>query len=308
METNPVIMARRPSRRLSVAFDLTPRRESVNLLTGLPLSGRIGPETTWAPGQTVTKRQKKGDRNVIDGKSLYSIRRENIASREMKFVTTSPGEQGRQPVGNIEHLVEKNYIMGSRLKHATPEKFPNVIMRRFNRVSDHGQANSYGMPRPPTRTYFQKVMDGIKREPSVVNIQQFPSLHEPVSCSDSDEFCEILGPSSCQFCIENTNRAIGEQLQEMVFPMIDITTNKLIAPKLAKLLRKGHRHQVRRRRIQELGLDDAVPGPRRDGSHLSSSTCAKCRKDIKRSKIIVTSASERNWRLYESHQSRNDKF
>ena len=227
----------------------------------------------------------------------------------MAFVTSAPGEQGRQPVTNVEHLVEKNYIINSRLSHATPEKFPNVIMSRFNRVSDHDEAVSYGMPRPPTRSYFQKVMDNIKREPSCVNIKQFPSLHEPISCSNSDEFCEILGPSSCQDCIENTNRAIGEQLQEMVFPTIDISTSKLIAPKMAKLLRKGHRQQVRRRRLRELGFDGDVIeiSPGRDGSR-SAGTCSRCKRVINSAKIKITSPSEHGSRLYTKYKTRNDRF
>lgn len=242
-------------------------------------------------------------------RSLYAVRRENIASREMQFVSRPPTQHGDESVKNIEHLVEKNYIMNSRLSNATPEKFPKVIMRRFNRVSDTDEGISYGMPRPPTRTMFQRVMDGIKREPTIVQIPQCPSLHDPVRCGTDDEFCEVLGPSSCQDCIENTNRFIGEQLQDMVFPMIDITTDKLIAPKLARLLKNGHRIQLRKKKLRELGIDvkDSMFNLQR-GKQLSTSTCVQCRKTLNPSKLHVTSHARVSSNLYKNKRDRTERF
>ncbi|XP_052253054.1 uncharacterized protein LOC127859596 [Dreissena polymorpha] len=297
METNQVVMTsrqagRRPSLSVSDIMSSAGQVSAVNFMTGVPEEGtRLTVESVWNPAVAVGKSKTESFmRNTIDKRSLYAVRRENIASREMDFVSARPGERYGPPVTNIEHLVEKNYIIDSRLKNATPEKFPKVIMRRFHRVSDHDDGISYGMPRPPSRTVFQRVIDGIKREPSIVNIQKFPSLHEPVLCGSRDEFCEILGPSACRQCIENTIRAIGEQLQDMLFPMIDITTPKLIAPKLAHLLKTGHRYQVRKRRLQELGIEDAWT-PTRNDKPVTKSACVKCRKPMKTAKIVVTSPS-----------------
>lgn len=229
----------------------------------------------------------------------------------MQFVSRPPTQHGDESVRNIEHLIEKNYIMGSRLTNATPEKFPKVIMRRFNRVSDTDEGISYGMPRPPTRTMFQRVMDGIKREPTTVQIPYCPSLHEPVRCSSLDEFCDVLGPSACQDCIENTNRHIGEQLQDMVFPMIDITTDKLIAPKLARLLKSGHRLQLRKRKLRELGIDakDSMFHLYSRGEQVSASTCAQCKKNVKPPKLIVTGQyGKYSSDLYKSKRERQSRF
>lgn len=148
-----------------------------------------------------------------------------------------------------------------------------------------------------------QVMEGIKREPSIVKIAKYPSLQEPVQCSTSDEFCEILGPSACNTCIENTNRHIGEQLQDMVFPTIDITTDKLIAPKLAKLFRDGHKAQIRKKRLRDIGFNfpDDLMTLTRSETHLSGSTCFKCKKPIKVPQLKVSGQCgrrTRNERLY----------
>ena len=89
-------------------------------------------------------------------RSLYSIRREHIASRDMSFIP-GPINSNDGPASNIEHLIEKNYIVNSRLSNATPEKFPKVIMSQFHRVSGSPNSMSYGMPRPPSRDKFQEV-------------------------------------------------------------------------------------------------------------------------------------------------------
>lgn len=233
---------------------------------------------------------------------MYSIRREHIASRELGFI--SPTNHNETLSTNIEHLIEKNYIVNSRLSNATPEKFPHVILGQFHRVSGSPNTMSYGMPRPPSRVEFQEVMEGIKREPSIVKIDQYPSLQEPVQCSTSDEFCEILGPSACNTCIENTNRYI-EQLQDMVFPTIDITTDKLRAQKLAKLFRDGHRAQLRKKRIRELGFNipDDLMTLTRSETHLSNSTCFRCKKPMKVPQLKISGPygrmnRSRNERLY----------
>ena len=221
---------------------------------------------------------------LFHSRSLYSIKREHIAGRELSFLTRPPSGQHDSSSLNIEHLVEKNYIIDSKLTGATPEKFPKVIMRHFHRVSSTDNDIMYGMPRPPTRAAnpLKKIMDDMRREPSIVRIEQYPSLQEPIPCPQSDQFCEILGPSSCQKCIECTNRHIGEELQHMTFPTIDITPDKLIYPKVSQMLVDGHRLQIRKRRMRELGVDmpfDLANFPRQK-SHLSSNTCLSCKKPI----------------------------
>ncbi|KAL4232483.1 hypothetical protein ACF0H5_007175 [Mactra antiquata] len=285
MISGPATVNRRAARRpsLSVTEASFDRRNSMNFLTGIPYGGpKISQQTSWNPKDATADKSKSQAKNIIDGKSLYSIRKENIASRDMTFNNKTPASKDIPINTNVEHLIEKNYIINSNLSNATPEKFPKVILNRFHRVSGNPGAMAYGMPRPPTRDKFQEVVEGIKREPSIVQIAKFPSLQEPVHCSTFDEFCEILGPSACQNCIENTNRHIGEQLQDMVFPTIDITTKKLIAPILNKLLVDGHKRQVRRRRLRELGYDQTpqLNMLSRSESHLSNSTCMRCNKPL----------------------------
>ena len=150
----------------------------------------------------------------------------------------------------------------------------------------------YGMPRPDTRetNQFKAIMEGLQREPSLVRIANFPDLQTPVGCDRTSEFCEILGPSSCSNCIENTNRHIGTELQHMLFPTIDMSTEKLIVPKLAQVLRDGHRNQVRKRRMHELGLE--IPNNllfmKKQESHLTETTCGNCRKRVIPSKLVIT--------------------
>ena len=221
---------------------------------------------------------------ILFSRSLYSIKREHIASRELAFLPGSPSTHDQPASSNVEHLIEKNYIINSKLSHATPEKFPNVILKKFHRLSNIDDKNSYGMPRPPTprKKAFEVVMDGLKREPSIVYTGNYPMLQEPVRCTASDEFCEILGPSACQSCIENTNRFIGEQLQHMSFPTINISTEKLVYPKLSKLMKDGHGMQVRKKRMRDLGFD--IPHNlmymKRKETRLTSSTCMSCKKPI----------------------------
>ena len=187
--------------------------------------------------------------------------------------------------------MEKNYIMNSRLKNATPEIFPKVILNHFFRVSAPSRTLGYGMPRPDTRetNQFKVIMEGLNREPSLVKIDSYPDLQTPINCDRTSEFCEILGPSSCSDCIENTNRHIGTELQHMLFPTIDMSMEKLIVPKLAHVLREGHRHQVRKRRMHELGLE--IPNDlvfmKKQESHLTRTTCENCRRRINASKIVI---------------------
>ncbi|XP_060594891.1 uncharacterized protein LOC132749192 isoform X2 [Ruditapes philippinarum] len=316
MNTAPVPINRGTERRRSsttirrISFckvDTVGNKRSLDLLTGLPQDGpKVSiPEAAWNPKEATSKNlNRSSSKNLIDGRSLYSIRRENIASRDMSFIN-GPINPNDGPASNIEHLIEKNYIVNSQLSNATPEKFPRVIMSQFHRVSGSPNSMSYGMPRPPSRDKFQEVVEGIKREPSIVRIKEYPSLQEPVHCTTLDEFCEILGPSACNTCIENTNRFIGEQLQDMVFPTIDITADKLIAPKLAKLFRDGHRSQVRKKRIRELGFEfpEDLMTLTRSETHLSDSTCHRCKKPLKVPTLKVSAPYgrldiSRNERLY----------
>ena len=191
-------------------------------------------------------------------------------------------------------------------------------MKHFFRISAPNQTQGYGMPRPDTRetNQFKAIMKGLNREPSLIRLDNYPDLQMPVSCGRTSEFCEILGPGSCSICIENTNRHIGTELQHMLFPTIDMSMEKLIMPKLAQVLREGHRHQVRKRRMHELGLD--IPQNllfmKREESPLSSKTCKKCNKKLKikqPSKIEITlpqpSAHSTMPSIYSTEKSSREK-
>lgn len=149
-------------------------------------------------------------------------------------------------VANVEQKIERDYIKRSHLIDNSHNLFSKAIMQHFYKAPAPKSHPGYGMPRPETseNNPFRLMMNDLNREPSIVHINNFPTMEDPIRCKGDNEFCEILGPSSCSNCIENTNRSIADELQRVWFPKIEISRKRLVKPKLSKVMREGHFLQV----------------------------------------------------------------
>lgn len=129
------------------------------------------------------------------------------------------------PNFNLEQKRERDYIVNARLGDNSLGKFSRAIIQHFFKAPAPKSHPGYGMPRPETRESnpFRVMMQDLQRDPSMLQISSFPSLTNPIKCESGNEFCEILGSSACSTCIEKTNRYIGDELQRIMFPKMDLT-------------------------------------------------------------------------------------
>ena len=91
------------------------------------------------------------------------------------------------------------------------------------------------------------------REPPMEKVNRPPTSLKnlPRSMKDSDcyrvtgcsqQFCDVLGPGSCNACLEYANRKIADEHQKSGFPALDYTVTTLVAPKLAYAMASGERY------------------------------------------------------------------
>ncbi|XP_033740134.1 uncharacterized protein LOC117327316 isoform X2 [Pecten maximus] len=224
--------------------------------------------------------------NTIDRGSLYSLKKEHIAGRELPFLVNRPSKKDDENVIiNMEQKRERDYISRSHLTDNSQTKFNHAVIQHFYKAPAPRAHPGYGMPRPETseNSPFRLLMKDLERDPSVVAINNYPSLTVPPSCSKSPGFCEILGPSACALCIEGSNRFIGEELQKIIFPEIEMTTAKLVQPKLAKVMREGHLNQMRKLKLREIPFPKFMLPLKRQESNLLGKTMSALRRE--RSKL-----------------------
>ncbi|XP_021339744.1 uncharacterized protein LOC110440960, partial [Mizuhopecten yessoensis] len=224
--------------------------------------------------------------NTIDKGSLYSLKKEQIAGRELPFLVNHLVKKDETNViNNVEQKRERDYISRSHLTDNTQTKFNHAVLKHFYKAPAPRAHPGYGMPRPETseQSPFRLLMKDLERDPSVVAISNYPSLTVPPTCSKSVGFCEILGPSACALCIEGSNRFIGEELQKIIFPEIEMTAAKLVQPKLAKVMREGHMNQMRKRRLRELHFPAFLLPLKRQESNLLGKKMSALRRE--RSKL-----------------------
>ena len=224
--------------------------------------------------------------------TLYSVKRENIASREMEFRPKPIVRQSEDPNFNLEQKKERDYIVNARLGDNSLGKFSRAIIQHFFKAPAPKSHPGYGMPRPETRESnpFRVMMQDLQRDPSMLQINSFPSLSNPVKCESGSEFCEILGSSACSTCIEKTNRYIGDELQRIMFPKIDLTRQRLVQPKLARVMKEGHMMQVRKRRLRELHFPDHLSVLKRRETQITEKS-AHFKKSAKRKRKQKTLSS-----------------
>ncbi|KAK3097720.1 hypothetical protein FSP39_012451, partial [Pinctada imbricata] len=210
--------------------------------------------------------------NILDSSTLYSLKRENIAASDMGFRQKQLKANEDDVIVDIEQKIEREYIMKSRLLDNSTAKFEKAIIQHFFKAPAPKSHPGYGMPRPDTREKnpYRLMLQDLQRDPSMLQITSFPSLTNPVRCERENEFCEILGPCSCSTCIEITNRHIGDELQRIMFPQIDLTRERLVQPKLARVMKEGHLRQVRKRRLKELHLPDSFNLLKRKETHITN--------------------------------------
>ncbi|XP_061177642.1 uncharacterized protein LOC133186402 [Saccostrea echinata] len=251
-------------------------------------------EPLWEPKEasSVTTERRASKSNLLDKSTLYSVKRENIASREMEFRNKPIVRHSDDPNFNIEQKKERDYIMNSRLGDNSLGKFSRAIIQHFFKAPAPKSHPGYGMPRPDTRESnpFRMLMQDLQRDPSMLQISAFPSLTNPVKCESGNEFCEILGSSACSSCIEKTNRYIGDELQRIMFPKLDLTRQRLVQPKLARVMKEGHMMQVRKRRLRELHFPDHISMLKRKETHITDKS-AHFKKSAKKKRKMKTLSS-----------------
>lgn len=215
--------------------------------------------------------------------TLYSVKRENIARREMEFRARPLVRHSDDPNFNLEQKRERDYIVNARLGDNSLGKFSRAIIQHFFKAPAPKSHPGYGMPRPETRESnpFRVMMQDLQRDPSMLQISSFPSLTNPIKCESGNEFCEILGSSACSTCIEKTNRYIGDELQRIMFPKMDLTRQRLVQPKLARVMKEGHMMQVRKRRLRELHFPDHLSVLKRRETQITEKS-AHFKKSAKR--------------------------
>lgn len=182
--------------------------------------------------------------------------------------------------------------MNARLGDNSLGKFARAIIQHFFKAPVPKSHPGYGMPRPETRESnpFRVMMQDLQRDPSMLQISAFPSLTTPVKCESGNEFCEILGSSACSTCIEKTNRYIGDELQRIMFPKLDLTRQRLVQPKLARVMKECHMMQVRKRRLRELHFPDHFSVLKRRETHITDKS-AHFKKSAKKKKKMKTLTS-----------------
>ncbi|XP_069101330.1 uncharacterized protein [Argopecten irradians] len=224
--------------------------------------------------------------NLIDKGSLYSLKKENIAGRDLPFLVKPPRKNDDEIVlNNTEQKRERDYISRSHLTDNSQTKFNRAVIQHFYKAPAPRAHPGYGMPRPETteNSPFRLLMKDLERDPSVVAINNYPSLTVPPSCSKSPGFCEILGPSACALCIEGSNRFIGDELQKIIFPEIEMTSAKLVQPKLAKIMREGHLNNLRKLKLREIPFPKFMLPLKRQESNLLGKKMSALRRE--RSKL-----------------------
>ncbi|XP_060070262.1 uncharacterized protein LOC132550239 [Ylistrum balloti] len=245
-------------------------------------------EPLWEQYEDLPDIPEKWKGNVIDRGSLYSLKKEQIAGRELPFLANRPMKKDDENViNNMEQKRERDYISRSHLTDNTQTKFNHAVIQHFYKAPAPRAHPGYGMPRPETSEHspFRLLMKDLERDPSVVSISNYPSLTAPPSCSKSVGFCEILGPSACALCIEGSNRFIGEELQKIIFPEIEMTAAKLVQPKLAKVMREGHLNQMRKRRLRDLHFPTFMLPLKRQETNLLGKKMSALRRERERSKL-----------------------
>ena len=109
---------------------------------------------------------------------------------------------------------------------------------------------------PRTALFWNEVDQAAKlknREPPMEKVNRPPTSLKnlPRNLKDSDcyrtigcsqEFCDVLGPGSCNACLEFANRKIAGEHQKSGFPALDYTVTTLVAPKLAKVMASGDKY------------------------------------------------------------------
>ncbi|XP_063401974.1 uncharacterized protein LOC134686225 isoform X1 [Mytilus trossulus] len=218
------------------------------------------------------KKKTKARHNLLDKKSLYSITQENIAGKDMQFRDKPTIGDRFISTNNIEQKLEREYILKTHLRENNQTKFENVIMRHFYKAPTPKTHPGYGMPRPDTREDIVEMSD-TQEGPSLIKVNSYPSLSNPQKCQKGHDFCEVLGPASCSTCIETTNRYISDELQRIMHPTIDMNRDKLIKPKLSKVMKNGHMFQVRKKNMDDLDYpEEFAMSLRRQETQLSQLT------------------------------------
>lgn len=162
-----------------------------------------------------------------------------------RFTPRSAEENFLQPE-NIDVKKERGYILETLPRSLrSPKEFvvTNIIHEYNKPVNSDKDEDSYGSPR-----HSMDLRNYVKKKPNVQTVS-CPHVHDSNKLKVKDkshwrdntvsQFCEVLGPSSCNKCIEEVNRRIASDIQREGLPELDSMLTTVVAPKLANLMTRG---------------------------------------------------------------------
>ncbi|ELU06311.1 hypothetical protein CAPTEDRAFT_224838 [Capitella teleta] len=212
------------------------------------MAAKVRPEND---GQTKWKVQEVDlnawRQNIIDARTIYGssdISKLNTASQPPppRF-KAKPTDFLFMQRDNTEMKRERSYIQRTlprRLRSPKQIVQKNLLLAYNKPINSETGLASYGHPRyatesPPTITLGPRVKTVIcthgKDKPR-------PEHNDQVR---TKQFCDVLGPSSCNKCIEIVNRRIASDIQKQGLPELDPSLTNMVAPRLAKLMTCGQK-------------------------------------------------------------------
>ena len=149
---------------------------------------------------------------------------------------------------------EKNYIRDAQNNLRSPEmadvqRFWKQTIKQHNRPSNNIRDTPYCSPRSTFQRQNRQEqllrdrkveVERITRVPA--HLKTLPRLLRGNACRKHEfvgkQFCDVLGPETCNACIEFANRRVAREVQKQTFPEVDCTVTTLVAPMLARFMVK----------------------------------------------------------------------
>ena len=188
--------------------------------------------------------------SYVSFSSIYHLREDTLICSETQKKSkrlNSASSDVSQTSSKLALRKEREYIDDVQRRYHTSVRSvrKHVLvhaMKEYHRPTTQSTPGSYGSPRNHLRSgHTHKV--GVQTVP----IRRVSSgalgqtrYRSGSPCKQTrpgakSEFCDVLGPVSCQRCIENVNRQLASDLQSRTFP-VECSTTRLVGPTLLKLM------------------------------------------------------------------------
>ena len=186
-------------------------------------------------------------------RSIYNLREETLIKDDPKEKTpTSTPRLDHQPtldlIKDFQLVKERTCILEAPTKNPdklAQKRFSKVILQKYHTPTKHAiysyctpqdAITASLVPEPTLTELIQK-----SKDPPEIPVN--PRKQNPVSSvhvsPTQHQFCDTLGPSSCQRCIEETNRKIAKEIEQSSFPILECSATTLVAPTLARMMTKS---------------------------------------------------------------------